>query len=212
MLGLPLAIEAAPGETNSPHARPTSLASKTRLGTLVSPPCVRAALRSCVESPETHPGRYPAHPFSATLGRARPPLPDSSSRSENLMQIVLAALLACLMLTTTAAQEEAPRQDDAHRHPVRASARRRWPRPSRPIATPPAANSTTRPSRPSVLILVNRPDLVRVRLELARARSSSGAGTGWPGGISRPCWPVGCRRPWPPTSTASWRSCRPASA
>ena len=91
-----------------------------------------------------------------------------------------------LMLTTTVTAQEAPNgtDDDKHRHPVRASARRRWPRPGRPKATKRATNSTTKAIVAFRLILVNHPELIRVRLELVANAFSSRGRTGWCGDTS----------------------------
>ena len=51
-------------------------------------------------------------------------------------------------------------------------------------------------------VLINRPELIRVRLELARTFFLKGR-TDWRGAISSWCWPAGCRHRWPPTSIAS---------
>ena len=56
-------------------------------------------------------------------------------------------------------------------------------------------------------ILVNRPELVRVRLELAPRLLPEGGRTGWRGGISNTRWPGTCRPPSPPTSITSSISC-----
>ena len=85
------------------------------------------------------------------------------------MPILLAALLACLMLTTTAAAQETPEADDDHR--VTALFHIGM------TALAEAEQADSDDARQDLydkaiaafrLILVNRPELIRVRLELAR--------------------------------------------
>ena len=90
-------------------------------------------------------------------------------RSENPMPILLAALLACLMLTTTAAAQETPEADDDDRTAILFH-----------IGTTALAEAEQADSDDARrelydkaiaafrLILVNHPQLIRVRLELAR--------------------------------------------
>ena len=128
------------------------------------------------------------------------------------MPILLAALLACLMLTTTAAAQETPEADDDDR--VTALFHIGM------TALAEAEQADSDEARQDLYdkaidafraILVNRPGLVRVRLE-SRGPSFSRVRTDWRGVISRPCWPAGYRRPSLPTSGSFWPSCRPASA
>ena len=123
----------------------------------------------------------------------------------------LAALLACVLLAVAAhAQETPPERDDRTAALFHIGM----------TALAEAEQADSDEARQDLYdkaidafraILVNHPELVRVRLELARAFFLKGQ-DGLARVISRPCWPAGYRRPSLPTSGSFWPSCRPASA
>ena len=123
------------------------------------------------------------------------------------MPILLAALLACLMLTTTAAAQETPEADDDDRTAILFNIGMQ--------ALDAANQADSDDARRELydkaiaafrLILVNHPQLIRVRLELARTfflKEQDGLARRHFELVSSWCWPAGYRHRWRPTFTPS---------